>query len=83
LDSGFGTGQLAENFSQLCQAGFEFNKWISLLREEQIYEIGCNSNFPLHPAHYWTHISDEKKVNFIGKVENFENDFYAYVIYRR
>ena len=44
-------------------------------REEQIYETGNNSNFPLHPAHYWTHIATEKKVDFIGKVENFEEDF--------
>ena len=67
--------QLVDNFSQLCQAGFDFNTWISLVREEQIYETGSNSNFPLHPAHYWTHISNEKRVDFMGKVENFEEDF--------
>jgi Sulfotransferase family len=67
--------QLEENFFQLCQAGFEFDAWIKLVREEQIYEIGRNTNFPLHPAHYWTHISGAQVVDFIGRVETFEADF--------
>jgi Sulfotransferase family len=67
--------QLNENFSQLCQAGFEFDAWIKLLREEQIYEIGRNANFSFHPAHYWTHIAGAQAVDFIGKVETFEADF--------
>jgi Sulfotransferase family len=70
--------QLTKNFSQLCQAGFEFNKWLELLREYQIYEVGHNTSFPLHPAHYWTHIKGEQFVDFIGQVEAFEEDFNAF-----
>ena len=66
--------QLAENFSQLCQASFQFDAWFALVRDEQVYEVGRNSSFPLHPAYYWTHIANSKVVNFIGKIENFEND---------
>ncbi|MBM2816009.1 MAG: Chondroitin 4-O-sulfotransferase [Ignavibacteria bacterium] len=67
--------QLAENFSQLCQAQFKFDDWLELISDEQIYEIGRNSNFPLHPSHYWTHVAGKQFVDFIGKVENFEDDF--------
>jgi hypothetical protein len=67
--------QLAENLAQLQQASFNFDEWIALIGEEQIYEIGCNSNFPLHPSHYWTHIAGHQFVSFIGRVENFEIDF--------
>lgn len=67
--------QLAENFTQLCAAQFDFNKWLDIVSDEQIYEIGRNTNFPLHPAHYWTHIATKQAVDFIGRVENFEADF--------
>ena len=67
--------QLAENFAQLCQAQFKFNEWLELVTEEQIYEIGRNTNFPLHPSHYWTHMAGQQLVEFIGRVENFEADF--------
>jgi hypothetical protein len=67
--------QLAENFSQLCQAQFNFDEWLGLVADEQIYEIGRNTNFPLHPAHYWTHVGGRQFVSFIGRVENFESDF--------
>jgi hypothetical protein len=70
--------QLAENFTQLCQAQFKFDEWLQLVTEEQIYEIGRNTNFPLHPAHYWTHIAEHQVVGFIGRVENFEADFQAF-----
>jgi len=69
------TRQLTDVFSQLCQAGFEFNKWFELVREYQIYEVGHNTSFALHPAHYWTHIKGDQFVDFIGRVETFENDF--------
>jgi hypothetical protein len=67
--------QLTENFAQLCQAQFDFDKWVESIRDEQIYEIGRNTNFPLHPSHYWTHIAGRQVVDFIGRVENFEADF--------
>ncbi len=67
--------QLAENFEQLVQASFEFNRWFDLIREEQVYHVGVNTNFPLHPSHYWTHNAGRQFVDFIGKVENFEEHF--------
>jgi hypothetical protein len=67
--------QLAENFAQLCRAGFDFDAWLASVRDEQIYEVGRNTNFPLHPAYYWTHIADLQAVDFIGRVETFEADF--------
>jgi hypothetical protein len=67
--------QLAEIYAQLAQAAFQFDEWLAAVRDEQIYEIGRNSNFPLHPGHYWTHIAGQLAVNFIGRVENFEEDF--------
>ncbi len=67
--------QLADNFAQLAAGEFEFNKWFGLIEEYQIHEIGRNTSLPLHPAHYWTGINGEKKVEFVGKVERFEHDF--------
>jgi len=70
--------QLQENLAQLQQANFEFDAWLSLVDEAQIYETDRNSNFPLHPAHYWTHLDSGQHVDFIGRVENFEPDFHEF-----
>jgi hypothetical protein len=67
--------QLAENFAQLAAGEFDFDKWFALVEDHQVYEIGRNSSFPLHPAHYWTGIGGKREVNFVGKVERFEQDF--------
>ena len=67
--------QLSDNLVQLRRADFCFDNWVRLIKEEQIYEVGRNSNFPLHPAHYWTHVGGTRLVDFVGKVENFEEDF--------
>jgi ribosomal protein S17E len=67
--------QLSENYAQLAASDFEFNKWVDLISEHQVYEIGKNSSFPLHPAHYWTGLQGNKAIDFVGKVENFEADF--------
>jgi hypothetical protein len=67
--------QLAENLQQLCAAKFQFDAWLEHVRDEQIYEIGRNTNFPLHPSHYWTHRAGRQAVDFIGRVETFEADF--------
>ena len=67
--------QLAENLLQLIQAQFQFDRWLDLVGDDQIYEIGRNTNFLLHPCHYWTHIGDQQVAQFIGRVENFEADF--------
>jgi Sulfotransferase family len=71
--------QLSENLAQLTQASFDFNRWVSLIRKEQIEDAGRNSNFPLHPNHYWTHDKHEQGVDFVGRIENFETDFRTFV----
>jgi hypothetical protein len=67
--------QLADNFAQLSSAGYDFDQWLDLVQEHQIYEVGRNTSFPLHPSHYWTHFAGNQMVDFIGRVENFEVDF--------
>ena len=54
-----------------------------LIEEHQIYEVGRNSSFPLHPAHYWTGLDKEQNVNFVGRVENFDHDFSCVLLQRR
>jgi len=71
--------QLTDNFSQLCQAGFQFDRWLALVGDEQIHDIGRNSNFPLHPSHYWTHVAEQQTVDFVGRVERFEPDFQEFL----
>lgn len=67
--------QLAENATQLAAAGGDFDRWLALVEEWQVYEAGRNTSFPLHPAHYWTHEDGRQAVDFVGRVENFEADF--------
>ncbi len=71
--------QCTEIYSQFCRAEFEFDEWIKIIGDEQIYEIGRNSSFNLHPAHYWTHVAGQQCVDFIGRVENFEVDFQEFL----
>lgn len=71
--------QLAELTAQLRRADFQFDAWLALIGDDQIYEVGRNSNFLLHPAHYWTHIAGVKAVQFIGRVETFESDFQSFL----
>lgn len=67
--------QLAENAAGLLRAGLDFDTWLADLDEALILETGRNTNFPLHPAHYWTHAAGEQAVGFVGRVERFEEDF--------
>jgi hypothetical protein len=67
--------QLEENRAQLARANYDFNTWVGLVTEDQVFEIGRNSSFPLHPAHYWTDIAGSRYVDFVGRVEDFEHDF--------
>ena len=64
--------QLAENFGQLS---LDFDRWVKTLRKDQIYDVGRNTSFSLHPATYWTHIGETQFVDFVGRVENFDEDF--------
>jgi hypothetical protein len=68
------SAQLAENARRLIASGYDFNQWILALPEYEIYEAGRNTNMPLHPASYWTHAGGQKGVDFVGKVENFEDE---------
>ena len=67
--------QLSENAAQLTAAAGDFDRWMALVEEWQVYETGRNTSFPLHPAHYWTHEDGRQTVDFIGRVEAFEADF--------
>jgi hypothetical protein len=69
--------QLASNFLELARARFDFNTWVTSIREEQVFEAGRNTNWPLHPVHDWTHVADRQVVDHIGRVETFEVDFQA------
>lgn len=70
--------QLAENSRHLAASDYDFNKWLMSTRDCQIYETDRNSSFPLHPAYYWTGTPSEQRIDFVGKVENFEQDFDAF-----
>lgn len=67
--------QLATNEQKLRQAHYNFNEWVALLEPEEVWQTGGNSSLPLHPSHYWTHDAKGQFVDFIGKVETFEEDF--------
>jgi len=67
--------QTSDDLLQLQKADFDFDAWLALLRDDQILEVGRNTNFLLHPAHYWTHVAGRQSVDFIGRVERFEEDF--------
>jgi hypothetical protein len=69
--------QLADNFAQVASSGFDVDAWFASVRDEQIFETGRNSSFPLHPAHYWTHVGSEPFVDVVGRVESFDTDFEA------
>jgi len=71
--------QLAGVSAQLHAASFQFDEWLGLVTDDQVYEAGRNTSFPLHPAHYWTHIAGRQAVDFIGRVENFETDFQLFL----
>jgi len=67
--------QIAVNMERVIRAGFDFNAWIELLPDYEVFDAARNTSMPLHPAHYWTHLGQEQKVDFVGKVETFESDF--------
>ncbi|WP_245445557.1 sulfotransferase family 2 domain-containing protein [Mesorhizobium kowhaii] len=73
--------QIATNMSRVISAGFNFDAWINLLPDYEVYEPGHNTNMVLHPCHYWTHVNGEQLVGFVGKVEQFEHDFHRFCDY--
>lgn len=73
--------QIAENIDRLILSGFDFDEWIRILPDYEVYDVGRNSNMVLHPAHYWTHINGQLRVDFVGKVESFDADFTRFCDY--
>lgn len=71
------TQQLADNFAMLCKAQFSVDAWFLQLPAFQVLEAGRDTSLPLHPAHYWTHAQGRQIVDFVGRVERFEEDFAA------
>jgi hypothetical protein len=69
--------QLEENARHLLRAAFDFDAWWLSIPEHLVFEAGHNTNFPLHPAYYWTHLNGAPYVDFVGHVERFEEDFAA------
>jgi hypothetical protein len=67
--------QISENMSRIIRSGFDFNEWIEILPDYEVFDVGRNTSMVLHPSHYWTHVNGEQFADFIGKVEDFENDF--------
>jgi hypothetical protein len=70
--------QISNNMELVIRSGFDFDNWIKILPEHEVRDIGRNTNMPLHPAHYWTHVHGEQWVDFFGKVESFEEDFSSF-----
>jgi hypothetical protein len=67
--------QVSANMQRVIEAGFDFDRWLQLLPEYEVFDAARNTNMPLHPAHYWTHVGGEQKISFVGKVEAFDADF--------
>jgi hypothetical protein len=70
--------QIAANMDRVIRAGFDFDQWIEILPDYEVFDAARNTNMPLHPVHYWTHLAGEKNVDFIGRVESFGTDFPAF-----
>ncbi len=69
--------QMAEITERLAQAEFDFDRWWGLVEEHEIRVVG-NTSLPLHPAHYWTGRPGQPQVDFVGKVERYEDDIAAF-----
>lgn len=67
--------QLIENQAFIARCQHDLNTWITHLPDYLVHEIGRNTSLFLHPCHYWTHLQGRQHVDFIGKVETFEEDF--------
>jgi hypothetical protein len=66
--------QLAQHAARIAAADGDFDKWLASLKESEVYDVGKDSSFALHPCHYWTGIGGRNQIDFIGKVERYESD---------
>jgi hypothetical protein len=71
------TEQLARDYALLARAQFNVDAWFQMLPAQDLFDSGHNVSLPLYPVHYWTHVEGTQAAGFIGKVENFEEDFEA------
>lgn len=69
--------QMSRIASRLAEADFDFDRWWGLVEEHQIHVVG-DTSLPLHPAHYWTGGFGQPQVDFVGKVERYEEDIAAF-----
>ena len=67
--------QLTGHQRSLTMAGNNLDSWFRELPVAKVLCAGQDSNLPLHPCHYWTHSGGQLVADFIGRVENFEQDF--------
>ncbi len=70
--------QLSDNFQEVCKSGYNINYWFLRLPLYKIFEAGRDTSLYLHPNYYWTHKQGKIIVDFVGRVENFEEDFKAF-----
>lgn len=67
--------QIAEVAGSLIKSQFDFNTWFDRLEDHVFFNTGRDSNLPLFPSNYWTGLHGQINVDFIGRVESFEEDF--------
>lgn len=60
---------------RLKLAGGDFDRWVKLMEDHEVHHVGSSLVFLLHPMRYWTHVGSQQFVDFIGRVENFDEDF--------
>jgi hypothetical protein len=72
--------QISENRRRLIGSEYDFNRWIFEIPDREIFDVGKNLCMLLHPSYYWTHFcgADNDQISFIGRVENFEEDFASF-----
>lgn len=69
--------QVSDVYASVSKAQCSLDDWFQNLSPHWVLDVGRNVCMCLHPAHYWTHYNGKQLANFIGKVENFEDDFSA------
>jgi Sulfotransferase family len=65
--------QVAQNTQDIIRSSYNLNAWFLNLSPYKILD-STSVTFLLQPAHIWTQLGNQK-IDFIGKVENFEADF--------
>lgn len=66
---------LAKAELRLADAGGDLNRWVENLEDYEVLDEKKSMVLPMHPCSYWTHIDGNKRIDYLGKVESFEQDF--------